>query len=182
MNDEFYHRHIIHHDLFAPIFEAFRANPVGDNLVSSAIVEMCDFIHNEGIMTLMEYIVTKHLSPESGSSGPSLEDVSSPYVSTLTALRKTYEQNLKAAKQQQQLQQQGKDGAAPESPAQTSGNSRYFTNNVVSQGHRVLSGKALEEQVSDRLSCVCLCCLFNWVSEHIARYALSNKVYHMLSF
>ena len=40
VKDEFYHRHIIQHNLFAPVFEAFRANPVGDNLVSSAIVEV----------------------------------------------------------------------------------------------------------------------------------------------
>jgi protein phosphatase-4 regulatory subunit 3 len=40
VKDEFYHRHIIQYNLFAPVFEAFRANPVGDNLVSSAIVEV----------------------------------------------------------------------------------------------------------------------------------------------
>jgi hypothetical protein len=97
VKDEFYHRHIIQHNLFAPVFEAFRVNPVGDNLVSSAIVEMCDFIHTENIKSLIEYIVTKHLSATSETPIPSLEDVSSPYVSTLTILRKTYEKNLKTA-------------------------------------------------------------------------------------
>ena len=149
VNDEFYHRHIIHHDLFAPVFETFRANPVGDNLVSSAIVEMCDFIHNENIMSLMEYIVTKHLSvaPQTESPGPSLEDVSSPYVSTLTTLRESYEQNLESLRQQHQ--QQGKVGPLPESPrphSEAEGSS-YFSGKPLSQPPRVLSGKALEDQV-----------------------------------
>jgi hypothetical protein len=145
VNDENYHRHIIHHDLFAPVFEAFRANPVGDNLVSSAIVEMCDFIQSEGIMPLMEYIVTKHLSATNTESPvPSLEDVSSPYVSTLTTLRESYEQ------QKQKAQQQGKVGPAPESPfGQSHGSgSRYFSANPIAQAPRVLSGKALEDQVN----------------------------------
>jgi hypothetical protein len=147
VNDEAYHRHIIHNNLFAPVFEAFRANPVGDNLVSSSIVEMCDFIHNENIMSLMEYIVTKHLSAtRSGSPIPSLEDVSSPYVSTLTTLRQSYEQNLESAKQQQQ--QQGKSDPSPESPQNHEGSSRYFSNKACVPGPRVLSGKALEDQVS----------------------------------
>ncbi len=38
LKDEFYNRHIIQHSLFTPVFEAFRANPVGDNLVSSSII------------------------------------------------------------------------------------------------------------------------------------------------
>jgi hypothetical protein len=99
VNDEFYHRHIIQHDLFAMVFEAFRANPVGDNLVSSAIVEMCDYIHHEKIRSLLEYIVTKHLSKGSYSESEvlSLEDMSSPYVTTLTELRKAYEANLSEA-------------------------------------------------------------------------------------
>jgi protein phosphatase-4 regulatory subunit 3 len=95
VNDEFYFRHIIQHDLFDPVFEAFRSNPVGDNLVSSAIIEMCDFIHTENIKSLIEYIVTQHLSPaDSESEKPTLEDVSSPYVSTFTVLRKAYESNM----------------------------------------------------------------------------------------
>ena len=146
VNDEAYNRHIIHNNLFAPVFEAFRANPVGDNLVSSSIVEMCDFIHNENVMSLMEYIVTKHLSvTRSGSPIPSLEDVSSPYVSTLTTLRESYEQNLEAAKQQQQ--QQGQRGGSAESPQSPGGSSRYFSGKAVAPGPRVLSGKALEDQV-----------------------------------
>lgn len=40
VKDEFYHRHIIQYNLFETVFHAFRLNPVGDNLVSSAIIEV----------------------------------------------------------------------------------------------------------------------------------------------
>eukprot|EP00986_Skeletonema_menzelii_P004530 scaffold1545_cov124-Skeletonema_menzelii.AAC.13 len=36
VKDEFYHRHIVQYNLFAPVFEAFRIIPVGRNLISSA--------------------------------------------------------------------------------------------------------------------------------------------------
>jgi hypothetical protein len=94
VNDEFYNRHIIQHNLFGPVFEAFRANPVGDNLVSSAIMEICDFIQANNIRSLLEYIVTKHLATtEAGCL--SLEDIASPYVSTLSTLRERHETNVK---------------------------------------------------------------------------------------
>lgn len=63
--------------------------------MSSAIVEMCDFVQKENIKSLLEYIVTKHLSASSDTPIPSLEDVSSPYVTTLKTLRLAYENNLK---------------------------------------------------------------------------------------
>ncbi|KAL3919463.1 MAG: hypothetical protein SGILL_003739 [Bacillariaceae sp.] len=94
VNDDSYHKHIVQNDLFGPVFEAFRANPVGDNLFSSSIVEMCDYINTENISCLIEYIATKHLSSAPAKAPlPSLEDVSSPYVSTLTYLRQAYEKN-----------------------------------------------------------------------------------------
>jgi hypothetical protein len=143
VNDEFYHRHIIQHDLFAPVFEAFRANPAGDNLVSSAIVEMCDFVHTENVKSLIEYIVIKHLSASSAEAPvPSLEDVSTPYVSTLTILRKTYEKNLKAANRAQ-------NGDRQEPPQ---GGSRYFH---VASNRVVMSDKGLEDQVSLQSVAVC---------------------------
>jgi len=100
VNDDSYHRHIIYNDLFGPVFEAFRANPVGDNLVSSSIVEMCDYINTENINCLIEHIATKHLSSTSIETipVPSLEDVSSPYVNTLTVLRRAYEKLLEDRK------------------------------------------------------------------------------------
>jgi protein phosphatase-4 regulatory subunit 3 len=149
VNDEFYHRHIIQHNLFSPVFEGFRANPVGDNLVSSAIVEMCDFIHTENIKSLIEYIVTKHLFATSAEApGPSLEDVSSPYVSTLTVLRKAYEKNLKGANKAQTAD--SKEQPATESEES---HSRYFHGNSVVRAPRVvMNEKALEDQVGAILS------------------------------
>merc|ERR1719223_1182324 len=85
LKDEFYYRHIVQRSLFTPVFEAFRANPVGDNLVSSSIIEMCDFVRTENIKSVIEHIVTKHLQQQPPSSTevsdstmkrpPSLEDV-----------------------------------------------------------------------------------------------------------
>ncbi|KAL3793983.1 hypothetical protein HJC23_009466 [Cyclotella cryptica] len=40
VKDEFYHRHIVQFNLFAPVFDLFRSIPVGNNLVSSAILEV----------------------------------------------------------------------------------------------------------------------------------------------
>jgi len=94
VKDEFYNRHIIQHNLFAPVFETFRTNPIGDNLVASSIVEMCDFITRENIKSLLEYIVTKHLhQPQIKNTveSSSLETVAMPYVDTLTKLRRQYE-------------------------------------------------------------------------------------------
>lgn len=141
VNDEFYHRHIIQHNLFALVFEAFRANPVGDNLVSSAIVEMCDFVHQENIKSLVEHIVTKHLSTTSAGPMPSLEDVSSPYVSTLTVLREAYEKNLKAANAAS-IQ----DSQKHPSPGEEEPHSRYFHGKSFVQKLVVMNKKAREDQ------------------------------------
>jgi hypothetical protein len=144
VKDEFYHRHIIQHNLFAPVFEAFRANPVGDNLVSSAIVEMCDFIHTQRIKSLIEYIVTKHLAVPAANPGseklvPSLEDVATPYVTTLTKLRKEYEEDLKGTK-------------VTSTPDQGSGVNRlgdnYSSLSLAGTPRVGMSEKALEDQVS----------------------------------
>jgi hypothetical protein len=49
VKDEFYHRHIIQHDLFTPVFDLFRdrSSSVGNNLLSSAILEVrvADMLH-----------------------------------------------------------------------------------------------------------------------------------------
>ncbi|KAL3935392.1 MAG: hypothetical protein SGBAC_009080 [Bacillariaceae sp.] len=133
VNDEFYHRHIIQHNLFGPVFEAFRANPVGDNLVSSATVEMCDFIHSENINSLIEHIVTKHLSV-TGTTNPSLEDLSSTYVNTLTILRTAYEKNLKEAQMSKSVDGKGE--------VTMNGGSRYTGGSERS----ILNEKASEDQ------------------------------------
>jgi len=95
VKDEFYNRHIIQQNLFAPVFETFRTNPIGDNLVASSIVEMCDFIQKENIKSLLEYIVTKHIHQPhiKNTVESSLEDVAMPYVDTLTRLRRQFEES-----------------------------------------------------------------------------------------
>jgi len=134
VDEDLYHRHIIHDDLFAPVFEAFRANPVGDNLVSSSIVEMIDFINTKNMHSLIEYIVTKHLSATGVQAPvPSLEDVSSPYVSTLTCLRHAYETRV----QEQRTKDQSRGG----------GENMGIVNTVLSRVGRVVTNeKALEDQ------------------------------------
>lgn len=141
VKDEFYHRHIIQHNLFAPVFEAFRANPVGDNLVSSAIVEMCDFVYTENIKSLIEHIVTKHLSTTSETPIPSLEDVSSPYVSTLAILRRAYEHNLKTA--DKAAASNTKEGEPKEGDNL---HSEYFNGGPATRTPVALNEKAREDQ------------------------------------
>lgn len=147
VKDEFYHRHIIQHNLFAPVFEAFRANPVGDNLVSSAIVEMCDFIQNQNIKSLIEYIVTKHLVTVAGPDEKSLEDVATPYVSTLTTLRKVYEENLNCSNGTTK-NTNGKPETQESKDASNGGNEhpRYFNSALVRNPQAGMSQKALEDQ------------------------------------
>lgn len=144
VKDELYHRHIIKHNLFGQVFEAFRANPVGDNLVSSAIVEMCDFIQVQNIQSLIEYIMTKHLSAP-GPDQRTLEEVATPYVSTLTMLRKTYEDNINSAAANIVTGQGVLDENINSPNTTTHGNPRYFG---AAGGRRVepTNEKALEDQ------------------------------------
>ena len=106
VKDEFYHRHIIQHDLFAPVFDLFRnrSSSVGNNLLSSAILEMCDFICIENIKSLIDYIVTTHLTskyPGSsiGINNLSLEEIANPHVETFKELRRIYNENTMTEKQ-----------------------------------------------------------------------------------
>jgi len=97
---------------------------------------MCDFIHNQNIKSLIEYIVTKHLSvssPSSVTDRPSLEDVATPYVQTLTILRKTYEEDLRNAKEQAN-EQDGRE--------QGNGSGSYYDHSRTG-----MSEKAMEDQV-----------------------------------
>ncbi len=66
---------------------------------------MCDYIRTENIKSILEHVVTKHLSQQTTSSNdtitkvtPSLEDVATPYVDTLTLLRRKYEENMSEIK------------------------------------------------------------------------------------
>ena len=145
VKDEFYNRHIIQHNLFAPVFDAFRANPVGDNLVSSAIIEMCDFIQSQNITSLIEYIMIKHLSAP-GPNQKSLEEVATPYVNTLTTLRKAYEDSLSAATVISEGGPRNDDTKNKNSPNTSPiGNARYFST-MGGRPMELISEKALEDQ------------------------------------
>ena len=147
VKDEFYHRHIIQHNLFAPVFDAFRANPVGDNLVSSAIVEMCDFIQGQKIKSLIEYIATQHLITP-GAGQKSLEEVATPYVNTLTTLRKTYDSN-QHTDVSDGLKEGPMDHDSPNSP--TSYGNRLFPT-MGGRRSEPTSERAMEDQRKFRVS------------------------------
>jgi hypothetical protein len=111
VKDEFYHRHIVQYNLFAPVFDAFRIIPVGSNLISSAVLEMCDFIRTENIKSLLEYIVTKHLTKSTPPGDKSLEDIANPFVGTFAQLRRTHDENLGVHLDPNNEEVLGNDGA-----------------------------------------------------------------------
>ena len=111
VKDEFYHRHIVQYNLFAPVFDAFRIIPVGSNLISSAVLEMCDFIRTENIKSLLEYIVTKHLTKSTPPGDKSLEDIANPFVGTFAQLRRTHDENLGVHLDLNNEEALGNDGA-----------------------------------------------------------------------
>jgi hypothetical protein len=145
VTDELYVRHIIQQNVFGPVFDAFRANPVGDNLVSSAILEICDFVQGKKIESLVEHIVTKHLVPISGIGERSLEEIASPYVKTFSCLRKSYletkSSNFNRGKFS--FKEVGDEYNQTEKSDANFGSS--WTENVP---RKILSQKALEDQVS----------------------------------
>lgn len=109
---------------------------------------MCDYIHNQNVKSLIGYIVSKHLIPNTDPSSspksttskqePSLEDVATPYVNTLTVLRKAYEDNVAASQMANDQHHQDENVSA-----NGGGNSRFFP----SMRPRVnLSEKAMEDQ------------------------------------
>jgi hypothetical protein len=76
VKEEFYHRQIVQLDIMKPIFDLFKGVSKKDNLVTSAIIEIVDFIRAERIQSLISYIVFKHrksfascLGEEEGEGG-----------------------------------------------------------------------------------------------------------------
>lgn len=157
MKDELYNRHIIQHNLFEPVFETYRANPVSDNLISSAIVEICHFIleEKEKMKAVLEHIVIKHLMPvKSNGRVPSLEALASPYVSTLTNLRKAYEEmsisgnipnNVNDGVSSNKSPLNNNDESSSEYP-NDEGLKINAPGMLLAHPQRHLSGKALEDQ------------------------------------
>lgn len=91
--------------------------------------KICEFIRRENLKSLIEHIALKHLSSKPDIGGkcklPSIEEISSPYVDTLTLLRKKYEENVNALKSEESC-----------------------ASNTVEATNQPTSEKALEDQVS----------------------------------
>ncbi|KAB7496413.1 Serine/threonine-protein phosphatase 4 regulatory subunit 3 [Armadillidium nasatum] len=83
LKDDFYNRHIVNSNLFAPVVDAFVRNNGRYNLLDSAILEMFEYIRVEDIKTLYLNIVEKF--------GSILSKVE--YVQTFSALCMRYEQH-----------------------------------------------------------------------------------------
>lgn len=98
---------------------------------------MCDFIRTENIKSLIEFIVTKHLTPSS-NDGKSLEDVANPHVDTFKQLRKKYEENSPPTR-----------ASNMEVEAPPLNETNVVDSNDALNGIRpILNKKALEDQVS----------------------------------
>ncbi|XP_037794209.1 serine/threonine-protein phosphatase 4 regulatory subunit 3A-like [Penaeus monodon] len=83
LRDDFYNRHIVNSNLFAPVVDAFVRNNGRYNLLDSAIIEMFEYIKVEDIKSLWMSVVEKF--------GEVLAQVD--YVQTFHALRMRYEQH-----------------------------------------------------------------------------------------
>ncbi|MCL4133163.1 UNVERIFIED_CONTAM: hypothetical protein GTU68_012344, partial [Idotea baltica] len=83
LKDDFYNRHIVNSNLFAPVVDAFVRNNGRYNLLDSAIIEMFEYIRVEDIKTLYVNIVEKF--------GSVLSKVE--YVQTFNSLRIRYDQH-----------------------------------------------------------------------------------------
>jgi protein phosphatase-4 regulatory subunit 3 len=59
VKDEFYNRYIVKNNLLAPVFALLSQNMGRDNLITSAVVEMVEFVRAENIKSLTEYIVER---------------------------------------------------------------------------------------------------------------------------
>lgn len=82
--DDFLNRHLVKKGHLSPVFALFAANGGRDNLLSSAVIDLVEFVRTENIKSLVEHIV--------GSFLPSFESVE--YVTTFKSLVLRNEQNL----------------------------------------------------------------------------------------
>lgn len=83
-NDAYLNRHIVSHNLFEPVIQAFTANGNRYNLLNSAVLELIEFIRKENIKCLVEYLLNKF--------SDQLEKLDC--VGTFQALKLKYEQTL----------------------------------------------------------------------------------------
>ncbi|ORY03121.1 DUF625-domain-containing protein [Basidiobolus meristosporus CBS 931.73] len=87
MRDEFYNKHLIQYNLFAPVVNTLLQTGNRDNLVNSACLELFEFIRKENSTNLVNHIVKEY--------GDRLEKVD--YVETFKLLQRRYEQNIDSA-------------------------------------------------------------------------------------
>jgi len=84
VGDEFYHRNISKSDYFKLIIQCLVRNIKKDNLISSMIIEMIEFIRTENARTLIEHLVTKH--------GKLLQQEFNAYTDVYLKLKARYDQ------------------------------------------------------------------------------------------
>eukprot|EP00299_Pterocystis_sp_00344_P018956 c9440_g1_i1.p1 GENE.c9440_g1_i1~~c9440_g1_i1.p1 ORF type:complete len:655 (-),score=148.03 c9440_g1_i1:93-2057(-) len=83
MKDDFYFKYMIKNDSFATIVKLLRKHASKNNLLSSAIIELLDFIRKENIQSLIAYI-TETYKPDLAAL---------PNIDTLNSLWLQYEKN-----------------------------------------------------------------------------------------
>ncbi|XP_062535930.1 serine/threonine-protein phosphatase 4 regulatory subunit 3 isoform X2 [Armigeres subalbatus] len=91
LKDEFYNRHIVKGNLFAPVVDAFVRNNGRYNLLESAILELFEFIKIEDIKSLYTYFVENF--------GKIFDDVQ--YVQTFKTLKNKYDQQQDRLKEKE---------------------------------------------------------------------------------
>ena len=107
---------------------------------------MCDFICLENIKSLIDYIVTKHLSKSAKHPASSLEEIANPHVETFKQLRKAYDDNNKT----EQGGGGGGDSGSFHGTGDISMNGGGSHDGLLmnGRGRSMLNKKALEDQVS----------------------------------
>lgn len=172
VKDEFYHRHIVQYNLFAPVFDLFKSNDaVGSNLISSAILEvrsiyhpssmatsklscltsfylylrkkMCDFICLENIKSLIDHIVLKHLSKKSASADAT---ALSKDGGSRVGLEEYANPHVDTFKQLRKAYEDNNADSGSDSNALNGGRDGLLMMN--GRGRSILNKKALEDQVS----------------------------------
>ena len=132
---------------------------------------MCDFICLENIKSLIDYLVTKHLSKKN----PSLEDIANPYVGTFKQLRKAYDENNNKPEQLSIL------GSSYQGSSEASMNGSHDGGLLMNgRGRSMLSKKALEDQVSRYYPC----CDIVFFSLHcvVETELMSNNCWYSVNF
>jgi hypothetical protein len=96
LRDEVYHRHIRDKKLFTPIVDAFNANGHRYNLLNSSFLDLFEFIQQENIATLIDYIGSEHMNE--------LEHHN--YVKTFMSFKRKFEKRRDDETKRAELQQQ----------------------------------------------------------------------------